>query len=66
MTQEEWLRRYEARIVEKSGCTLAQAKQFWVCCEFSDLSDGYKDDPESAADEDMAYADCSSLYSEEN
>jgi hypothetical protein len=53
--QAEWLRRYAARIVERTGYT----QEFGDLCaraeSFEVLSDMFEDDPEGAADEEMSY-----------
>lgn len=65
MSREEWLRRYRERFVEVAGFTAAQADDAMkaVCSGpqddhgFVELSEGWEDDPEGAADEEMSYWD---------
>jgi hypothetical protein len=55
MTEREWLDRYRRRIMEVVGWSWDET----LACEqaetFEVLSDGFDDDPEGAADEEMSY-----------
>ncbi len=54
-TSEDWLLRYEKRLIEVSNLTPAQAFECSHAVPFLELSEGFEDDPESAADEEMGY-----------
>jgi hypothetical protein len=65
MTNEEWERRYKARIVERllettgpvddrvSAENMAQAT--FDACELADIQSGFEDDPEGSAEEELSY-----------
>lgn len=63
LSREEWLRRYRQRFVKVAGFTDAQADDAAraVCTGpgddvgFIELSDGFENEPEAAADEEMSY-----------
>lgn len=50
-----WIRRYRQRIIDRSGMTPTQADACAMAVSFAELSDGFKDDPEGAADMEMSY-----------
>ena len=54
MTKQEWIDRYKARFVEVAGLTPEQACACATAESFEVLSDGFADDPEGAADEEMS------------
>lgn len=50
LTEKEWIRRYRQRFIDRSGCgDPADAETFEV------VSEGFENDPEGAADEEMSY-----------
>ncbi len=51
----QWLARYKQRFVEIAGLTEDQAQDFADGVLFEEVSDGFEDDPEGAADEEMSY-----------
>lgn len=55
MSQEEWLRRYQQRFIDRAGLSLAQAKACARAESFEVLSEWFEDDPECAADMEMSY-----------
>lgn len=55
MTEEEYLRRYAARIKERTGLTDEAADACAHAVPFEDLSEMFEDDPEGAADEELSY-----------
>lgn len=55
MEQQEWLRRYQQRMIDKAGLTEDQAKKCATADTYETLSDGFEDDPEDAADMEMSY-----------
>lgn len=57
MSEQEWLARYTQRFIDRADLTETQAL---LCAEaepYERLSDGFEDDPEGAADEEMSYWD---------
>jgi hypothetical protein len=54
LTQDEWLRRYKQRFIERAELTEAQAQQCAEAEPFSVLSEFFEDEPEDAADEEMS------------
>lgn len=52
---ERWFRRYKQRFIERAGLTEEQAQACADAETFSVLSEGFEDDPEGAADEEMSY-----------
>jgi len=65
LSRDGWLRRYRERFVEVAGFTAAQADDVTkaICTGpqddngFTELSEGWENDPEGAADEEMSYWD---------
>ena len=55
MKQEEWLKRYAARIVAVTRVPQDFADKSAQAVSFEELSEGFEDDPEGAADEEMSY-----------
>lgn len=56
MTEEEWRDRYAKRIAEQAGWPEKSARKFAKdALPFTELSEGYEDDPEGAADMEMSY-----------
>lgn len=55
MTPQEWLRRYQQRLIDQAGISSELAAQFAQAESFDVLSDGFEDDPEGAADSEMSY-----------
>lgn len=55
MDRAEWLRRYMNRFIERADLTPKQAEQCAKAESFEVLSQGFEDDPEGAADEEMSY-----------
>jgi hypothetical protein len=54
ITRDEWLRRYKQRFIDRADLTEGQAEQCAKAESFEVLSDGFEDDPEGAADEEMS------------
>jgi hypothetical protein len=52
--EEEWMRRLRARFIERAG---DGADAVADCASYAEWCDGFEDDPESAADEEMSYWD---------
>lgn len=50
-----WLDRYSRRFIECAGLTETQARACAKAETFEVLSEGFEDDPEGAADEEMSY-----------
>ena len=57
MTRDEWLRRYEDRIVAVARVERKFAHAAATADTFEVLSEDYEDDPEGAADMEMSYWD---------
>lgn len=55
--QQEWLRRYKQRFIERADLTEAQAAACAEAEPFDEISEMFEDDPEGAADEEMSYWD---------
>lgn len=55
MTEREWLDRYKRRFIERAELTEGQASACAAAETFAVLSEGFDDDPEGAADEEMSY-----------
>ncbi|HLZ49249.1 MAG TPA: hypothetical protein VKP61_00725 [Candidatus Acidoferrum sp.] len=55
LTPDRWLQRYEARLIEKAHVSKQTAFELSHATPFLELSDGFEDDPEEAADEEMGY-----------
>lgn len=51
LTEEEWMRRLRARFIERAG---EGADVVADAVTFAEWSDGFEDDPEGAADEEMS------------
>lgn len=51
MSEAEWMKRLRARFIERCG---EGADAVWDCVTFAEWSDGFEDDPEGAADEEMS------------
>lgn len=54
-TASKWLDRYKRRFIEQAGLTETQAQACAEAEPFAVLSEGFEDDPEGAADEEMSY-----------
>lgn len=54
METEEWERRYKSRIVERSGASEAAAHETLIAVPIDEQMDGFENDPEGAADEEMS------------
>lgn len=54
-TQEEWLRRYRQRFIDRAELSETQADACASAESFEVLSEMFEDDPEGAADEEMSY-----------
>lgn len=52
--EEAWMRRLRARFIERAG---EGADAVADAVTFAEWSDGFEDDPEGAADEEMSYWD---------
>lgn len=55
LTQDDWIERYRQRIIDIAKVSETVADD---CCQatcFSELAEGYEDDPEGAADMEMSY-----------
>lgn len=52
LTEDEWMRRLRARLVERAG---PGADEVADAASFAEWSEGFEDDPEGAADEEMSY-----------
>jgi hypothetical protein len=50
--EEEWMRRLRARFIQRAG---DGADAVADAVTFAEWSDGFEDDPEGAADEEMSY-----------
>lgn len=57
LTQDEWLRRYKQRFIDRADLTETQAQACSEAESFETLSEFFEDDPEGAADEEMSYWD---------
>lgn len=57
MNRKEWLDRYAARFVAVAGLSIDQACACANAESYAVLSEGFEDDPEGAADEEMSYWD---------
>ena len=57
LDKQEWLRRYQQRFVDVAKLDADAARQCAECETFERLSEGFEDDPEGAADEEMSYWD---------
>ena len=55
MEQAEWLARYKARLLAQAGISEEFAQDCVDAQSFAELSDGFEDDPEDAADEELSY-----------
>lgn len=55
LSQEEWLRRYKARIIDEADVTPECAQECADAATFAELAEGWENDPEGAADEEMSY-----------
>jgi hypothetical protein len=55
VTKDAWFERYKARFIECAELTAEQAEAFATAETFELLSEGFEDDPEGAADEEMSY-----------
>lgn len=55
MSQEEWLYRYKARIIDEADVTEECAQECAAAAPFAELSKGWENDPEGAADEELSY-----------
>lgn len=55
VNREEWFTRYEQRFIEVAHVTAEQANACAHAETFEMLSEGFEDDPEGAADEEMSY-----------
>jgi hypothetical protein len=61
VTQEEWMKRYRLRFEDvartEEGDRLSGACLDAICgaSPYAEISEGYEDDPEGAADEEMSY-----------
>lgn len=55
MHQDEWLARYKRRFVNVAGLTESQAEACGNAESFEVLSEGFENDPEGAADEELSY-----------
>lgn len=56
-SEAEWLERYRRRFVAVGALDAAQAEDYSHTETFEVLSEGFEDDPEGAADEEMSYWD---------
>lgn len=57
LPRQEWLGRYQERLIAVAGLTTEQARQASEAESFYVLSEGFEDDPEGAADEEISYWD---------
>lgn len=55
MDERTWLDRYKQRFIERAGLSETQAMACANAECFAVLSEGFEDDPEEAADEEMSY-----------
>ncbi len=53
--QSAWLERYKRRFMKVAHLTETQAQACATAESFAVLSEGFEDDPEGAADEEMSY-----------
>lgn len=57
LTREEWMRRYEARLIEQHNFDAENAATLTAAASYEEAVDGgLGNDPESAADEEISYA----------
>ena len=54
LTQEEWARRYQQRLIDVAALEPEHAADEFNGAGFDYLSEGFEDDPEGAADESMS------------
>ena len=52
VSEEEWMRRLRARFIERAG---VGADDVADAVSYEEWCDGWEDDPEGAADEEMSY-----------
>lgn len=58
MTDEEFKQRWIARVMERvPEFTIEDAENAWEACEPSEHREGFENEPEDAADEEMSYWD---------
>lgn len=57
LTRDEWVGRYKRRLIDRTECSARFADEAARSVTFAELSDGYDDDPEGAADMEMSYWD---------
>jgi hypothetical protein len=55
MQLDEWKARYKQEFVRAAKLSDEQAQKCLDVAEFPDVMDGYEDDPEGAAQEEMSY-----------
>ncbi len=55
LSEQEWMIRLKARIKDKGGVGEELADQAARAMPFEDMSDGWEDDPEGAADMEVLY-----------
>lgn len=53
LTESEWLRKYNQRLKDRADYPGDASEDFGI--PFDELSAGFEDDPEGAADEEMSY-----------
>jgi hypothetical protein len=54
MQLEEWKQRYKQAFMDRANLTDAEAQMCLDAAEFPDVLDGYEDDPEGSALEEMS------------
>jgi len=52
LEEAEFMRRLKARFIERAGDGASEVAD---ACSYAEWSDGFEDDPEGAADEEMSY-----------
>ncbi len=55
LEHDEWFERYKQRFIERADLTETQAQACAEAESFAVLSEGFENDPEGAADEEMSY-----------
>jgi hypothetical protein len=55
LTVDEWMRRYRQRFIDAAHVSDKVADDCAGAVPFEEASDGFEDDPEGAADEEMSY-----------
>jgi hypothetical protein len=55
LDEETWKSRYRKRLMDKTDLGFLEADKVLEAADWPDIYDGYEDDPEGSADEEMSY-----------